>query len=95
MLIPDLMTALWIVGLLIVVFAISLGAERRFERQIDDQLTALHSAEAALSALQQTHPNRALPANVHVTSLSPEWSQVTVEINDASVTLTGPTGGTP
>ena len=94
-LLPDVMTALWIVAVLIVVLSISLGAQRRAERRLNDQLLALRGAESALTQLQQHSAPIKFASNVLITPVSPGWSRVTVTINRASATLVGPTETTP
>jgi hypothetical protein len=94
-LLPDLMTAMWIVALLITALSISLGAERRFERRLGDQWTALRTAESVLSTLQQNPAACGFASTVNITRISPGWTRVSVNINHASATLIGPTKETP
>jgi type II secretory pathway pseudopilin PulG len=91
------MMAMCIAAMLIVVLSISLGAQRRAERRLNDQLLALRQAEATLATLQSatTRPSCGIPSNTQITPVSPGWSRVTVTINRASATLIGPTEQTP
>jgi hypothetical protein len=94
-LLPDVITGLWIVAILVVVLSISLGAERRAERRLNDQLLAVRGAESVLTQMQQHSPKGKFAPNVQITAISAGWSRVTVTINRASATLIGPTKGKP
>jgi type II secretory pathway pseudopilin PulG len=94
---PEAITAMCIVAMLVVVLSIALGAQRRAERRVADQLQALRQAEAALATLQSATPRQGhgIPANTQITPLPNGWSRVTVTVNHASATLVGPTEGAP
>lgn len=101
---PDLMTAMIIVSMLIVVMFVARGMQRRAEAHLADQMHALRQAESILSNLQNVPgrdgPSSARPtipnhSHITLTPVSPGWVRVMVKINSASASLIGPTEAAP
>jgi Tfp pilus assembly protein PilX len=92
-LLPDLITALAIVALLLTVLAVALGAERRAERRLGDQLRAVRSAEAVLTELQQNHSPTI--SNAKIDRIAPGWVRVTISDNGIASSLIGPVEAKP